>query len=35
MAKKIIQKIVLFLDKNYQLSIVYVWKVKHIIFGLI
>ena len=34
MAKKIIQ-IVLFMDKNYQLSIVYVWKVKHIIFGLI
>ena len=34
MAKKIIQ-IVLFIDKNYQLSIVYVWKVKHIIFGLI
>ena len=34
MAKKMIQ-IALFIDKHYQLSIVYVWKVKHIIFGAI
>ena len=34
MVKKRIQ-IVLFIDKHYQLSIEYVWKVKHIILGLI
>ena len=35
MAPQKMMQIALFIDKHYQLSIVYVWKVKHIILELI